>query len=70
LKIANICATVLLLIGACVRTAYVFGEGFNFFLMITTFYMWFFIIVFGISEAPDSMKIKGKLLMYFNFLDR
>ena len=69
LRIANIVATGLLILGAVFRVMYAFGENFNFFFMFTTFYFWVFVIMLGVSELPEENKMRVKLATYYNFLD-
>jgi len=72
LRIANIVCCLIFVIVGIFRLMYAFSsEGFNFFFMISTFYYWAFVIIMGISEVPDTVTFKPKVLVttYFNFMD-
>ena len=70
LRIANIVAVILLLLGAVFRLIFAFGENFNFFFMFTTFYFWIFVIMLGLSEGKDEWRPRVLTATYFNFLDK
>lgn len=55
LMVTNIGAIVILILGAVLRTAWVFSEGkFNFFFLLTTVYFWIFIALLGFAEVSNT----------------
>jgi hypothetical protein len=71
-KVLNIIACGILLLGAVLRALNCFTseEGFNLWFFITTIYFFVFILITAAIEAHETNKFSVFCRTYFNFLDK